>query len=302
MITRCHFCCLFQEDEDDGELRRSSYRRRSHSGTSRRSVVSGMSTARPLTTSPPPSSVSHQSPPSSRPHSPPSPTQLVSGSSRKVSLRHQRRYHTFHHPLQQRYPLHAISSTPPLAPPSGSMAAAGTNGQDSAVAHRDHSNSLPSLVSGQRGALMAPSTCLVAEPHSKLSPQSSNSGASTKSRLWSLLSLTSPSPVHLQSSLNQGTLERDEFSSIEDMMAVRGAESNASGVDDSLSDCPSDVDAVFYSKPNRPTLATQSNENRRSMYELKSKKRDSKIISKRKKYKSQVTPFSSRKCIDSDLH
>lgn len=95
-----------QEDEEDGELRRS-YRRRTYSGSSRRSVVSITSSA-PATSrsvhvaTSPPQSVHQASPPPSRSSHI---TFSHSSPTLPVSVPHQNRYHTFHHMPSSRHSL-----------------------------------------------------------------------------------------------------------------------------------------------------------------------------------------------------
>ena len=97
MLLECNsvfFSCLFQEDDADGELRRA-YRRRTFSGTSRRSVLSTMSASRPLATPPTHShhTMSPQTPPSEA--SPSSPSFMVSAGCQSGS-------HSLHHPPSRR--------------------------------------------------------------------------------------------------------------------------------------------------------------------------------------------------------
>ena len=82
----------FQEGASDGELRRSSYRKRSMSSASRRSLVSITSAARPLTTSPPHS----PTPSTTRVRLTSSPALPMVSEAKRLAYQ-TRKYYTVHH-------------------------------------------------------------------------------------------------------------------------------------------------------------------------------------------------------------
>ena len=119
-----HTSLYFQLDDEDGELRRMSLRKRSMSMSSRRSIVSAMSSARPLMGG---STSSTRSPSLSSQHSPPSPTHRVSV----------KPFHTIHHPPSARTHIRTL-----LGPPQNA------EGQPAELQPQSQqSNSLPALVS-----------------------------------------------------------------------------------------------------------------------------------------------------------
>lgn len=137
---------LFQEEDEDGELRRSSYRKRTLSGTSRRSIVSNASTARPLTTASHPQAPSHSTPPSSRPRTPSIPSIPVSCTCR---WNHEQKpqYHTVHHPPNARKYVHAQNFIAPVPADLSSTTAAAAKANETPAARDHRAHSLPSLVS-----------------------------------------------------------------------------------------------------------------------------------------------------------
>lgn len=112
-----------QENDDDGELRRSSYRKRTVSGSSRRSsaMSASASTNRPLTTTSPPHSAHSSSPMSSRPNSPSTMPATVSLPASKPMSKQPsnilpstqrypyQRFHTFHYPPSPSSRMHVDS-------------------------------------------------------------------------------------------------------------------------------------------------------------------------------------------------
>ena len=163
------FIC-FQEEDEDNELRRS-HRRRSTSSTSRRSIVSLVSTTRPLTTPAHSSSYpAHSQSPTQHadPHSPlTSPLTVSHGAitpGTGVATAATRRYHTFHHPpstasSHARAQVTAHTFTDPHAqthaharPCTPSRMRGGSLDLVTELAQRDHAHSFPALVSRQNTA------------------------------------------------------------------------------------------------------------------------------------------------------